>query len=66
MTCTICHRRLRQAAYWLAGKPVGPVCARKNALLLPKAKPVAELAKTGRKSRVERDVLTMELFEVAA
>lgn len=66
MKCHLCHRRLRQAAYWLSGKPIGPVCARKTALVLPKAKPVAEVAKKGRKTRAMRDLLTLEMFgEVA-
>ena len=33
MKCFYCNRSMITAAIWLAGKPVGPICARRRGLI---------------------------------
>lgn len=54
MICVMCNRRMLTAAIMLGGYPVGPKCAKKRGLIE---------SNRHKKSKVERDERTMDLFE---
>ncbi len=60
MKCAVCHRRLTKPAALSKGLPVGPICAARLGLTVPKAKRLSGVAR-------EADVLVVDgqigLFE---
>jgi hypothetical protein len=67
MICALCSRPMREAAAFVAGQPIGPVCARKNGWLQPKGRAVRVMhSKTpaAAAGAVVRDDKTIDLFGV--